>query len=405
MRSFSDICNTNIKRWLKPLILGKFSSPPLLKQNLSSHAQQLIDRAFANIQPEKLIDYHAHLIGTNTTSTGNSIHSYFFSWRHPFLRLVGLSFETGFGIENIQKADQEALEQLTQLIDRMPIKGKYCLLAFDNHYDNDGFFDLIKSKIHVSNEYIVRVAAQRPDIFIPAISVHPYRADAVDELEKWAHQGVKMIKWMPNAMGMNPMDPRCSTFYKKMEELNLILLTHTGYEAAVPVSEGQELGNPLLLRRALDQNVKVIMAHCATLGKGKDFEQTGKRLPNFELFLRLMSDPNYKNNLYGDISAVTQINRMKYVPALIELSQSGELLFNRLVNGSDYPLPVFNLLISTKLFKRKGLITEEESVSLNEIFRWNPLLFDFVLKRTMRHPESQKALPPNIFMVNENLIV
>lgn len=397
MSSFAEIFDAKIKRWMKSLILGR---SPI--SQLSSSAQQLLHSAFVDISKEKLVDYHVHLIGSNTAMTGNFVHSYFLSWKHLFLHLNALVFETLFGVDNIKLADQEALNRLTQWIDQMPIPGKFCLLAFESHYNQDGFFDLIKSKIHVSNEYIFQVALKRPDIFVPSISLHPYRADAIDELEKWAHRGVKIIKWMPNAMGMNPMDPRCIKFYKKMEELNFILLTHVGYESAVPAAD-QELGNPLLLRRALDLNVKVIMAHCGTLGRGIDFEQAGRKKSNFELFLRLIADSNYQNHLYGDISAVTQINRMKYLPVLLELSQPGEVLFKRLVNGSDYPLPVANFLISTKALKMKGMLTEEEKNGLNEIYRWNPLLFDFVLKRTIRHPESKKKFPTDLFMVNENL--
>ncbi len=399
MDSFSDICDASIKKWLQFVINDSVSH----SQHLTFQAQQLIEKAFFQIQPEKLVDYHVHLIGMQTAYTGNFVHSNFFSWRHPFLHLAALAFEIAFGIKDRTKADQEAVERLLHLIREMPMHGKYCLLAFDCHYDDNGFFDLVKSKIHVSNEYIFRVASQHQHVFIPSISIHPYRADAIDELQKWAERKVKIVKWMPNAMGMNPMDQRCIPYYNKMRELDLILLTHIGHESAVPVTNGQELGNPLLLRRALDQGVKVIMAHCGTLGKGKNFDQNGRKEANFDLFLKLMDEPAYQNRLYGDLAAVTQINRMNYLPTLIKLSQPGQLLHNRLVNGSDYPLPTVNFLISTKLLQRKGLLTREEREGLNDIYQWNPLLFDFVLKRTLRHPQSQERFPAELFMVNQNL--
>ena len=58
-------------------------------------------------------------------------------------------------------------------------------------------------------------------------------------------------------------------FTKKMKELDLILLSHGGEEKAVEADEDQKLGNPLLLRRALDHGVKVIVAHCAGLDRTK----------------------------------------------------------------------------------------------------------------------------------------
>lgn len=37
---------------------------------------------------------------------------------------------------------------------------------------------------------------------------------------------------------------------------------------------------------------------------------------------------------------------------------------------------------------------------LNEIYDYNPLLFDFVLKRTTRLPGTPKRLPSPVFMKN-----
>ena len=52
---------------------------------------------------------------------------------------------------------------------------------------------------------------------------------------------------------------------------------------------------------------------------------------------------------------------------------------------------------------RSGFITPAERESLNEIYDYNPLLFDFVLKRTLRHPETGQKLSPSIFMANPGL--
>jgi len=73
------------------------------------------------------------------------------------------------------------------------------------------------------------------------------------------------------------------------------------------------------------------------------------------------------------------------------------------VNGSDYPLPAVNFLIRTGAMVKQGYIDAEERVWLNEIYDYNPLLFDFVLKRTMKVPGTQKRLPPAVFMQNAAL--
>ena len=61
-----------------------------------------------------------------------------------------------------------------------------------------------------------------------------------------------------------------------------------------------------------------------------------------------------------------------------------EDLHARLVNGSDYPLPAVNFLVHTGTLRDLGLLTNDEIEALNEIYRSNPLLFDFVLKRRLR---------------------
>lgn len=147
--------------------------------------------------------------------------------------------------------------------------------------------------------------------------------------------------------------------------------------------------------------VRVIVAHAASLGTCADLDRgQGKTAECFELFLRLMDDPRYRGLLFGEISAMLQFNRMPRPFATILKRQD---LHPRLVNGSDYPLPAVNALIWTRFFVRSGFITAEERLALNEIYDYNPLLFDFVLKRTMRHPETKQKLSPSIFMANPGL--
>jgi hypothetical protein len=63
-------------------------------------------------------------------------------------------------------------------------------------------------------------------------------------------------------------------------------------------------------------------------------------------------------------------------------------LQQRLMNGSDYPLPAINLLMQTRAIEKNGFITAAERVLLNEIDQHDPLLFDFVIKRTLRLREG-----------------
>jgi predicted TIM-barrel fold metal-dependent hydrolase len=258
-----------------------------------------------------------------------------------------------------------------------------------------------KTEFYVPNEYVFALAGQHPDLFEPVISVNPYRPDAINELEKWAGRGGRMVKWLPNAMGIDPSDAKCDPFYRKMKEQGLVLLSHGGEEKAVEAAEDQRLGNPLLLRRPLDHGVKTIVAHCAGLGDNEDLDDPQKkRTHNFHLFMRLMEDKRYEGLVFGDISAMTQFNRIGApLSTLIERAD----LHHRLVNGSDYPLPAINLLIRTKPLVRAGYIDAQERASLREIYHFNPLLFDFVLKRCLKLPGSNRRLPASVFLSNPEL--
>jgi hypothetical protein len=186
-----------------------------------------------------------------------------------------------------------------------------------------------------------------------------------------------------------------------MRELGVVLLSHGGEEKAVEAEEDQRLGNPLLLRRPLEHGVKCVVAHCAGLGYNEDLDDPARKpTHNFDLFMRLMDDRRYDGLVFGDISAMTQFNRIGApLSAVIER----EDLHPRLVNGSDYPLPAINLLIRTRPLARAGYIDEDDRPLLREIYGFNPLLFDFVLKRRLRLPGTNKRLPASLFMSHPEL--
>jgi mannonate dehydratase len=130
--------------------------------------------------------------------------------------------------------------------------------------------------------------------------------------------------------------------------------------------------------------VRVLAAHCASLGVDADLdaaEAERGELASFDLFLRLMGERQYEGRLFGEISALTQLNRSGR--PLRELLAAQEL-HPRLVNGSDYPLPAVDPLVSTRSLVGRGLLDAAERGPLNEVFRANPLLFDYVLKRRLR---------------------
>jgi len=373
--------------------------PEELAQKLSAKASDVVKRAFDDIDPQRLIDHHVHVAGLG--AGGTFVNRKMRTWAHPFHRLKFKVYMSSAGATDENRADTQLVERLASLVSHIRNHGKHRLLAFDKHYRGDGSVNLEKTEFYVPNEYVFELAERYADMFVPNISVNPYRPDAISELEKWARRGARIVKWLPNAMGIDPSDPKCDPFYQKMKEHDLILLSHGGEEKAVEAEEDQKLGNPLLLRRALDHGVKVVVAHCAGLGTNEDLDDKDrKQVDNFDLFLRLMDEKRYEGLVFGEISAMTQFNR---VGKPLHTILAREDLHERLVNGSDYPLPAVNILIRTRPLVKLGFLSKSEGESLKEVYDYNPLLFDFVLKRTLKLPGTSKSLPPSIFMTNAAL--
>ena len=382
---------------------GAFTKQPEdLNSGLSVKAADLIKRAFDDIDSSKLVDHHVHIAGLGVGGTKAFVNPKMLTWRHPFHRLKLKVYMSSAGVADEAKADPQAVARLRRLVASIKDHGKHRLLGFDKHYRRDGSVNLEKTEFYVPNEYVFELAERHPDLFVPNISVNPFRTDAIAELEKWARRGARVVKWLPNAMGIDPSDPKCDPFYEKMKDLDLILLSHGGEEKAVEAEEDQKLGNPLLLRRALDHGVKVIVAHCAGLGTNEDLDSKDRKLvDNFDLFLRLMDETRYEGLVFGELSAMTQFNRSGKLRTML----AREDLHERIVNGSDYPLPAVNLLIRTRPLVKQGYINADEADSLKEIYDYNPLLFDFVLKRTLRLPGTPKRFPASVFMANSALSV
>ena len=94
-----------------------------------------------------------------------------------------------------------------------------------------------------------------------------------------------------------------------------------------------------------------------------------------------MNEARYENNLFGDISAMTQLNRAG--PSLARVLEE-QRWHARLLNGSDYPLPGVMPIFSVDYLVSLKLIAPAAAPVLREIRAYNPLLFDFVLKRHLR---------------------
>ena len=370
--------------------------PAQLPPRLAAH--KLTRQIFAGLRPDYLWDGHVHLLGVGDSGPG--------TWINPALRKLARPVQHAqfrFYLnaacvtrEQVKqgRADQGFLERLLALKQAFPAASRFMLLAFDYSYDESGQRRPDRSAFYVSNDYAARLHRAHPEHFEWIASIHPYREDAVEALQRAVRGGARAVKWLPPAMGMNPGSKLCDPFYEALARADIPLLIHAGDEHAVRGSDQQDFGNPLLLRRPLEHGARVVAAHCASLGEGRDLDRgpSGPAIDNFSLFERLMKDPRHEGRLFGEISAVTQRNRAgRVLKTLLETDE----WHDRLVNGSDYPLPGVLPVFSLRKLVREQFIDKATARVLTEIRRHNPILFDFTLKRLVR--SGNKRFSPRVF--------
>lgn len=350
--------------------------PPALAQH------PLVLAAWRGLASDQVWDCHAHLFGTGDSREGLWVNPQMESLLSPFQLVQRLFYLNASCAHDAPgRVDESVVERLLNLVDGLRPGAKLLLFAFDWAHDEQGRRLPERSTFHVPDAYARRVAQGHPAQFEWAASIHPYRGDAVDALEQAVAGGAKAVKWLPPAQNIDPSHPRCASFYAALARLKLPLITHAGEEKAVHGSDAQALGNPLRLRPALDAGVRVVVAHCASLGQGGDLDAGANGPPreNFELFLRLLGEARYEGQLFGDLSALPQLNRLKALRHLLAHPE----WHTRFLNGSDYPLPGVMPIFSVDRLVEERLLDPAAAPVLKALREHNPLLFDFVLKRSL----------------------
>jgi predicted TIM-barrel fold metal-dependent hydrolase len=345
--------------------------------------QAIIAAAWEGIDPAQVWDCHVHLVGTGDSDSGIWFNPNMDSYMHPILKVQKLFYING-GCTDPDRVDESYLKRLVEISMGMPIGFKSMVFAFDRFHTEDGKPDNAKSIFYIPNEYAAAVAKANHGIFEWVASIHPYRPDAIEVLQKAHAEGARAIKWLPSGMGLDPLSPKCGRFYKAFVDLNMPIISHTGRESAVQGGT-QAHGNPLRMRKALDAGVRVVLAHCASDGYDEDMDKGNAMVKSFDLFTRLMDTNDYKGLVFREISALTLINHAWAIKPILERSD----WHDRLINGSDYPLPGIMPLISPSLLAADGLLDEEVVPVLEHLRSHNPLMFDFVLKRHLRHEANR----------------
>lgn len=270
----------------------------------------------------KPIDMHVHIVGNGAGGTGCWLRVT--GWHRPLaalmLRQIGLPGDAMTG-----DLDRLYVERLLEQV-RGSSLGAAVILAQDDVYDERGCVMAGVGSFYVPNEYVLKLAREH-DEFLPAVSIHPGRPDALEELDKCLAAGAVMMKCLPNCQNFDCSDRRFMKFWERMAEAKLPLLAHTGGEHTLPIVR-KEFSDPRRLKLPLEIGVTVIAAHSAT--------KSGLTDP--EYFHHFVAMTAQFANLYGDTSAFNVPLRGRHTRQCIR-----EPLAARLVHGSDYPVPVSGL--------------------------------------------------------------
>ncbi|MBI2931504.1 MAG: amidohydrolase family protein [Planctomycetes bacterium] len=247
------------------------------------------------------------------------------------------------------------------------------LYAHDKIYDRQGRVREDLLQVYTPNDYVLSLARQRPGRILPAASIHPYRHDALEELDRCIAAGAVAVKWLPNSQGIDPADRHLDRFYERLARARLPLICHTGGEHTVTVID-KTLSGLAPLERPLSLGVTMVAAHSGT--RSGFFDED-----SFDEFVAMT---RRWPKLYGDLSAWSAPNRVRHFK---RLAASG-INWDQVLHGSDYPVPAMPWCFLGKL--SRGEIKRISGVQ-------NPFDRDVELKRAVGIPERVFANAARLF--------
>jgi hypothetical protein len=239
------------------------------------------------------IDVHTHV---NRSISGET---------HPEDSLEG-AVATYFGAEHIKT--------LPEMVE-MYRERKIAFVAF--------MVDSVDNPQPVSNDEIIALAADHPDVVIPFASVDPARgAAAVEEARRLIEAGARGFKFHPSLQAFFPNDEAAYPLYEVIAAAGLPSLFHagqTGVGAGLPGGGGIKLkySNPMHVDDVAADfpGMPIVLAHPAVPWTDE-----------------AMSIATHKPNVWIDLSGWAP----KHFPAQL-VKQASNVLKRKLLFGSDYP--------------------------------------------------------------------
>lgn len=313
--------------------------------------------------PPPIIDMHCHTAGLGADGSGCFVSpAMASSFRFGiYLKAFGTSRE-----ELLEKGDRILVDRIAAQVAGSTNVTAAVVLALDGVAGPDGELDRSRTEVYVPNEHVAAAVKGHASLRFGA-SINPRRKDAIGRLDRAVADGAVLVKWIPSIMDIDPSDPALEPFYRRLIHHRIPLLSHAGKERSFTFAK-DELADPERLRFPLSLGVTVIAGHVAAGG-----ENGGEA--DFERLLRLMRE---YPNLYTDISALTQANRLGWLRRALDTPE----MEDRLVYGSDFPL-VNTALVSPWYFPMN--LTRAEMSRLGALTNtWDQ---DVALKQALGVPQ------------------
>jgi predicted TIM-barrel fold metal-dependent hydrolase len=278
-------------------------------------------------------------------------------------------------IERDMVSDQALRDAVIRIITTSGIDQVVCL-ALDPVFDADGNRRPERSNLWVANEYITDVLQPAaPGKILLGASVHPYDPAFQARVAACVKQGAVLLKWLPSAQQIDLSRDRVLQAMRFLATAGsggrpLPLLLHVGAEYAIMTTDPRTASYDFLswdtwdrlrnrlrrkserwlvpqvdkvlanIRSALDAGATIILAHCGLpyfAPKAlKAFEHSDLGAVR-QLLEENAAAAGTRGKCYADVSACVTPFRKSYHRDIAKLPPS------RLLAGSDYPVPVFEL--------------------------------------------------------------
>ena len=264
-----------------------------------------------------IIDFHVHLFGVGDGGSGCYLSEK--QRRHityPFFkRLMDLK-ENGH-------MDEDYVQHLVAMLRASSVQ-KAVLLAQDCRYDAGGFPEHGNTSFFIPNDYLFRIVARFPELFIPCVSINPKRRDAMEELDRCAELGARVLKIHPPIQDVDPGERRFRPFYRRCADRKILVMFHTGTEHAAEIV-GNQFSDPWRLIPTLEEGCTVIASHSGF----------GSLIDKEDFFPHLLPVIRRFPKFYCDTAALAISLRWN---SLFRLLQEPEIV-EKTLHASDIPFP------------------------------------------------------------------